>query len=92
MTEYKNLKLKPEVLYQVNEDGMMIYVPEEGMIHAVNVTAADVVLFIEQGSDAIESVVNELAGKYIGVSKEELYDDVKGILNSLTELDIIQGV
>lgn len=91
MSDYSNLKLKSDIIYQVNEDGMMIYVPEEGMIHAVNITAADIILFIEGGNNSIELLVDKFLEKYVGISKEVLYDDVRSILNSLVELEIIQG-
>lgn len=91
MQKFQDVKLGAEVVYQLNDDGMMVYVPEEGMIHAVNVTAADVILFVEQGYDTIEALIEKMLEKYIGVSKDELLADVKELLNSLEKLEILEG-
>ena len=92
MIEYNNLKVITGVIYQANEDGMMIYVPEEGMIHAVNITAADILLLIEQGNKGIDQLVDAMKEKYVGVDREVLHDDVKAILDTYIELDIISNV
>ena len=91
MQKFKDVKLGAEVVYQLNDDGMMVYVPEEGMIHAVNMTAADIILFVEQGYNTIEALVEKLLEKYDGVSKDELLKDVKELLNSLEQLKILEG-
>lgn len=91
MQKFQDVKLGAEVVYQLNDDGMMVYVPEEGMIHAVNVTAADVILFVEQGYDTIEALIEKMLEKYIGVSKDELLADIKELLNSLEKLEILEG-
>lgn len=90
MKEYKNIRLESEVVYQQNEDGMMLYVPDEGMIHAVNVTAGDIVLLIEQGKDSLELLVNEFMLKYVDVTADKLEDDIKEILSLLEKLKIIK--
>lgn len=91
MQKFQDVKLGAEVVYQLNDDGMMVYVPGEGMIHAVNVTAADVILFVEQGYDTIEALIEKMLEKYIGVSKDELLADLKELLNSLEKLEILEG-
>ena len=91
MEKFQNIKLGADVVYQQNDEGMMIYVSEEGMVHAVNSTAANVILFVEQGCDTIEALVEKLLEKYAGVTRNELFNDVKELLNSLEELNIIQG-
>ena len=92
MKEFKNIKLKPDVVYQSNDDGMMVYVSEEGMIHTINLTAADVLLFVEQGVDSLEGLTEKMLEKYIGVIREELSADIRNILNSMEELDIVEGL
>ncbi|GEM_PF-4331227 len=91
MQKFQGIKLGAEVVYQLNDDGMMVYVPEKGMIHAINLTAADIILFVEQGYDTIEALTEKMLEKYIGVSKDELIVDVKNLLNSLEELEILGG-
>lgn len=91
MQKFQDIKLGAEVVYQLNDDGMMIYVPEEGMIHAVNITAADIILFVKQGYDTIEALIEKMLEKYIEVSKDELIADVKELLNSLEKLEILEG-
>ena len=91
MKHFKDIKIGSEVVYQPNEDGMMIYVPEEGMIHAVNLTAADVLLFVEKGYDTIETITKKMIEKYVGVEYDQLFLDIKMLLNSLEELKIIVG-
>lgn len=91
MKKYEKITLRPEVVYQLNDDGMMIYVSEEGMIHAINLTAADIILFIEQGVNSLESLIMKMLDKYVGVSREELLNDIQELLNSMEELGIIAG-
>lgn len=92
MKNFAKIKLRSEVVYQVNEDGMMLYVPDEGMVHAVNKTAADIIMFIEQGDNNLEMIVEQLENKYIGINRDDLTTDVKGILNSMEEIKVIEEV
>ena len=91
MEKFENIKLCSEVVYQLNEDGMMIYVPEEGMVHAINLTAADMVLAIDKGCNEIKGLMEMLMEKFVNVSEKELSKDVKDILNSMEKLKIVQG-
>lgn len=91
MEKFENIKLCSEVVYQLNEDGMMIYVPEEGMVHAINLTAADIVLAIEKGCDEIKGLIEIFKREFVNVPEEELFKDVKDILNSMEKLKIVQG-
>lgn len=91
MEKFQSIKLAADVVYQLNDEGMMVYVSEEGMVHAVNSTAADVILFVEQGCDTIEALIKKLLEKYVRVTRDELFDDVKELLNALEEINIVEG-
>ncbi|MDR2406509.1 MAG: PqqD family protein [Bacteroidales bacterium] len=80
MKEFCNLKLSADVVSQINDEGMMVYCADEGMVHMLNTTASEIFQLIEGGSNSLNDLVKKFILKYNDVDQGILISDIKEIL------------
>jgi coenzyme PQQ biosynthesis protein PqqD len=80
---------KAKLRYDRHSDRHMLLYPEKGL--ALNPTATEIVKLCT-GEKTVREIVNDLATRYEGPSKENLEREVFGFLEALASRGLVEGV
>lgn len=91
MDQNGKISVCEEVCYQECEEGFMVYVQSNGMVHMVNNVAGYVIKMCEDQGHQVEEIIDSICTDFIGVDKEVVTNDVNDIVDQFIQIGVLQG-
>lgn len=92
MNKNLNLSICEDVCCQECEEGLMVYVQSNGMVHMVNNVAGYVIKMCENQVQQQEKIIESICSDFVDVDKEMVTTDVNDIVDKFIQMGVLQVV